>query len=336
LITITVSSLPPVLTSPGNKGVTENYLLTFTLSAIDPDLDVITYSATGLPVGASLITATGVFSWTPNFTQSGTYNVIFTATSDNQSDSKLITITVNDVDRSPVLISPGDKIVNEYQLLTFTLSAADPEGHTITYSMAGTPTGATLNTTTGVFNWTPNGTQSGSYSDIGFRATATCGLFSEKAITITVSDVLISSQVTSPTPADGATDVITTTQLSWAPASGAVSYDVYFGTTTTGWSPVINTTGTVYNQGIFNCNIIYYWRVDSKNPVGTTTGNIWSFSNQVIAEDEDTPDSDTTGSSGGRKGGGGKCGSIGLDILILFSPFFILRWWLWRRARRKR
>ncbi|MFH0889067.1 MAG: hypothetical protein V1871_07670 [Planctomycetota bacterium] len=85
------------------------------------------------------------------------------------------------------------------------------------------------------------------------------------------------AQVTSPNPANNAINVITTTQISWASASGATSYDVYFGLTTTGWSPVINTPITSYNPAALSSNTIYYWRINSKNTVGTTQGVVWNF-----------------------------------------------------------
>ncbi|MFA5794787.1 MAG: kelch repeat-containing protein [Candidatus Brocadiia bacterium] len=88
---------------------------------------------------------------------------------------------------------------------------------------------------------------------------------------------LAPAQATSPTPVNGAINVITTTQLSWASASGATSYDVFFGITTTGWAPITNTTGTSYNPGTLSNNTTYYWRIDSKNFDGTTTGNVWSL-----------------------------------------------------------
>lgn len=88
----------PVLESIGNKSVNEGLLLTFTIRATDADEDSLTYSASNLPASAAFDPATGEFSWTPNYTQSGTYSVTFTATdSKGASDSETITITVNDV-----------------------------------------------------------------------------------------------------------------------------------------------------------------------------------------------------------------------------------------------
>ena len=49
----------PVLTSPGNKSVNENTLLTFTLLASDLNGDAIDYSMVNTPTGATLIASSG-------------------------------------------------------------------------------------------------------------------------------------------------------------------------------------------------------------------------------------------------------------------------------------
>jgi len=93
------------------------------------------------------------------------------------------------------------------------------------------------------------------------------------------------AQVTSPTPADGATNLPITQQLSWASASGANSYDVYFGTTSPG-AYIGNQASTSYNSGILAYSTPYFWRIDSKNSTGTNTGNVWSFTTAVPAVDD--------------------------------------------------
>ncbi|MFH1226477.1 MAG: SBBP repeat-containing protein, partial [Planctomycetota bacterium] len=96
------------------------------------------------------------------------------------------------------------------------------------------------------------------------------------------------SQVTAPNPANNATNCITTTQLAWTSASGATSYDVYFGTTSPGTFKG-NQAGTSYNPGSLACNTPYYWRIDSKNAGGTTTGQVWSFTTQLAQPISPTP-----------------------------------------------
>ncbi|MFH1230427.1 MAG: putative Ig domain-containing protein [Planctomycetota bacterium] len=195
-VTITVNNVnrPPILTAVSDKSVDENVLLTFTLSATDPDGDALSYSATGLPNGAILEGDT--FSWTPDYTQAGTYsNIKFRVTDPGLLyDEKVITILVNNINRSPTMTSPGNKIVNEGQLLTFTLSAADPDGDTIVYTMIGGPIGATLDSATGAFSWTPSYERSGSYP-VTFTVTdnGAGNLSVSETVTITVNDVVVST-----------------------------------------------------------------------------------------------------------------------------------------------
>jgi hypothetical protein len=88
----------PMLKPIGNKSVSVNRRLTFTISAADFDRDTLTYSALNLPSGATLDPQTGAFSWTPTEDQIGQYpGVVFTVTDDskeNLTDSETITITV--------------------------------------------------------------------------------------------------------------------------------------------------------------------------------------------------------------------------------------------------
>ena len=113
-IEITVSNVnrAPVLGSIGDRTVAEGSSLSFTLSATDADGDTLTYSASGLPAGASFEPATGVFSWTPGYDQSGTYSpVTFSVTDGTDTDSGTITVTVTDLNRAPVLAAVGNKLV---------------------------------------------------------------------------------------------------------------------------------------------------------------------------------------------------------------------------------
>lgn len=92
-----VTQRPPVLDAIGDKTIKENQELHFTVTASDPDGDTVTLSAGNLPSGASFDAETGVFIWTPDFTQAGTYTGIsFEATDGELSDSEEITITVID------------------------------------------------------------------------------------------------------------------------------------------------------------------------------------------------------------------------------------------------
>jgi subtilisin family serine protease/fibronectin type 3 domain-containing protein len=211
-VTVTKPNGPPVLNAIGPKTVDENHALTFTVSASDPDNDQLTYSVPSLPIGASFDPATRTFSWTPTYEQSGVYNVTFEVSDGKLTSAETITITVNDVDRPPVMDPIGNKIVNENALLTFTISATDPDmggggpiiipigpiipllraasganGQMLTYSSVGLPQGATFDPNTRTFTWIPTYYQAGTYQLTFIVSDGTLAV--SQTIVITVNNV---------------------------------------------------------------------------------------------------------------------------------------------------
>jgi hypothetical protein len=72
------------------------------------------------------------------------------------SDTQIVNIVVNEVNQAPVLASIGNKTVNELEQLSFTATATDDDipANTLTFSLSGEPTGASI-VPTGAFTWTP-------------------------------------------------------------------------------------------------------------------------------------------------------------------------------------
>lgn len=192
--TITVAAAKPAWgVNNAAPTVNENSTLAFTLVATSADpTDVLTYSVTGLPTGATFNTTTGAFSWTPSFLQAGVYNLSFGVTNGTVAGDPLaVVITVVDVNRTPTLtLNPaGPFTVAEGQTLNITLVGADLDtDNTLTYSATGLPAGATLNATTGAFSWTPDYNQSGSYT-IVFKVADNKGASVTVTAAITVTNV---------------------------------------------------------------------------------------------------------------------------------------------------
>jgi hypothetical protein len=191
------SNTAPVLAAIGNKSTNEGQLLSFTASATDSDVaaNTLTFSLMNAPTGASINASSGLFNWTATEGQGpGSYNLTVRVTDNgtpNLYDEEAITITVSEVNAAPVLAAIGDKIVNEGELLSFTASATDSDipANTLTFSLLNAPTGASINASTGVFNWTPaEGQGPGSYN-LTVRVTdnGTPNLYDEEAITVTVT-----------------------------------------------------------------------------------------------------------------------------------------------------
>ncbi|MEM2124204.1 MAG: putative Ig domain-containing protein [Methanolinea sp.] len=91
---------------------------------------------------------------------------------------------VSPANRPPVLDPVGDKTVTEGATLTFSVTASDPDGDTVTVFASGLPYGATFSGNT--FSWTPGYDQAGTYT-VTFTATDGTESASE-TVTITVTD----------------------------------------------------------------------------------------------------------------------------------------------------
>ena len=110
--------------------------LSFAVAATDADGDRLTYSAFGLPEGASFEGET--FVWTPGFTASGQgYEVRFTVSDGEASDELALSITVENVDQ-PVSIdifTPARSVVlgSSGSVLEFGVTAEDPDDDPVSY-----------------------------------------------------------------------------------------------------------------------------------------------------------------------------------------------------------
>lgn len=155
----------------GNKTVQATKLLAITVTASAPDGVFLTYSDSGLPTGAAFDPATHTFQWQPTMKQTGSYQVTFTVTANvvpPEIASETITITVAGPNHPPVFDPLPKYTVIVDQALQFTVRATDPDGDSIMYSSSNLPLGATLNATTGLFQWKPS--KSGVYK-VTFTAT---------------------------------------------------------------------------------------------------------------------------------------------------------------------
>ncbi|MCK9997510.1 MAG: tandem-95 repeat protein, partial [Candidatus Krumholzibacteria bacterium] len=114
-VTVTVNPIndPPAFVPPTPDGallVGEGEELTFTLTAVDPEDDPITYAALVLPPGASLDENSGMFVWTPVFADAGTWELTFTASDGSLEATHLQTIMVGYTD------TDGDGLPDPWEL----------------------------------------------------------------------------------------------------------------------------------------------------------------------------------------------------------------------------
>jgi len=186
---------PPVLTVPGAQSTDENIFLTFYISAVDPDGTIPFLSAGTLPPGAGFFDngdGTGTFNWTPSFDQSGIYLAEFYASDGMYTDTGIVEITVNNINRTPVLdqVAVGLQSVDEGSTLILDVSASDPDGTFPTLILENGMPNTVLNDNgdgTGQFVFNPDITQAGDYAVVFI---ATDGALSDSEIVnITVNEI---------------------------------------------------------------------------------------------------------------------------------------------------
>jgi len=107
----------------------------------------------------------------------------------------IVSITVTPVADTPVLATIGSKTIAINKPLTFTATATDADaGQVLKYSLINAPTGATINTSTGAFSWTPS--TIGTYSfKVRVTDNGTPALYDEEQVSVTVTATFAPSMV---------------------------------------------------------------------------------------------------------------------------------------------
>lgn len=167
----------------------EDTSVEITLVGSDVDGDDLTYSIVDSPPNGILgAISSDRIIYTPNTDYLGSDSFTFRV-NDGELDSNTatISITVSEVNDPPVLDPVGNKVVDELANLTFTVTATDPDSSVI-YGLIDAPIGATINSNTGVFNFTPTELQGPGEYVLTITASDNFKTDSEQ-ITITVNEV---------------------------------------------------------------------------------------------------------------------------------------------------
>ncbi|MBI4020454.1 MAG: VCBS repeat-containing protein, partial [Candidatus Aenigmarchaeota archaeon] len=194
-ITVLVAVPGQLILNPvGDRATAENATLDIQLTAIDPagaPLLFGTDALSVLPSQPSFNAATGLFSWTPAFDDSGNYSVLFNVTNGNQTGSEAITIEVLNTNRPPVLDFMPDVTVNETETAVILAVASDPDNQNAPANDDNNLT-VFINDTVFVQNGSAFLFQTG-FDDAGFLSVlVTVGdgiLADSQAVSITILDV---------------------------------------------------------------------------------------------------------------------------------------------------
>jgi len=139
----------PVLASIGTKNGYADELLSFQVSATDADGDSLTYSATGLPSGATFNTFNRYFYWRPTDSQAGAHLVTFTVDDGTDTDSEIVTMNITATNQPPSILYTLAITVG--RTLQFEVVGSDDGSYNT--RVKELPPGATFSG--GIFTWTP-------------------------------------------------------------------------------------------------------------------------------------------------------------------------------------
>ncbi|WP_082021115.1 putative Ig domain-containing protein [Geobacter anodireducens] len=185
----------PVIASSPVTSATEGALYSYQVVASDPNGDSLTYALTTAPSGMS-IAANGTISWTPLASQAGAHTVVVTVSDGALSATQTFTVTVTKLNRAPSITSTAVTSVSEGAAYGYAVSASDPDGDALTYSLTASPPGMTISPA-GLISWNPGYTDAGSYT-VTVKVSDPAGLFATQTYTLLVTDTNRAPVVTMP------------------------------------------------------------------------------------------------------------------------------------------
>ena len=192
---------PPVLMSIDNQSMDEAETIQLSVSANDLDGDTLSLNTSGLPAFATFTdngNGTATISLSPGYEDSGNYSMTVSVSDGDLSNSDTFSLTINNVNRAPVLNSIEDQTIDEANTLQITISGNDPDGDNLTLTSSGLPAFAIFTDKedgTGTIAFSPGNEDSGQYN---LTVTASDGVLSDsKAFLLTVNNASSPPEITS-------------------------------------------------------------------------------------------------------------------------------------------
>ncbi|MGQ0430459.1 MAG: putative Ig domain-containing protein [Gammaproteobacteria bacterium] len=245
--TLTVAAnRPPVISGTPATTVTAGQAYSFTPTASDPDGNPISYSIANRPTWASFNTGTGRLSGTPTQAQAAQYVDIRISVTDTLAVASLpaFSITVEAGNSAPVISgTPGTSIV-EGQAYSFTPTASDADGDTLTFSIINRPSWATFATSNGRLSGTPGAGTAGTYSNIQIRVSDGTVEAALPAFSITVQQAANGSATLSWTAP--------TTRTDGSPLTNLAGYRLRYGNSQGNYPNTINVTNPGLTSYVVN------------------------------------------------------------------------------------
>ncbi|KKM06158.1 hypothetical protein LCGC14_1746800, partial [marine sediment metagenome] len=160
VITVTVSSVNdvPVISGSPASSVAQDTVYSFTPTATDVEGDSLTFSISNKPSWLSFDSSTGLLSGTAGNSDVGVHSNIVISVSDGMDTVSLpaFNLTVINVNDAPTIGGIPALNVDQDALYSFTPTANDIDGDSLTFSISNKPSWASFDSSTGQLSGTPS------------------------------------------------------------------------------------------------------------------------------------------------------------------------------------
>lgn len=198
-IAVTNVNDAPSIISAAVTSANEDTNYSYDVDASDPDVgDSLTFSLSILPSGMSIDASTGIINWTPDNSQIGNQSVeVIVTDSSGLNDVQNFIILVSETNNAPTITSVAITNATENIGYVYDVDASDSNvADTMNFSLTGSPTGMTIDTLSGLINWTPTNAQVGDQSVV-VVVSDNGGLTDSQSFTIAVANVNQSPSISS-------------------------------------------------------------------------------------------------------------------------------------------
>lgn len=267
-ISVAANRAPTISGTPGTKA-TVSQAYSFTPTASDPDGQALTFSIANKPAWASFSASNGRLSGTPGTSHVGVTSGIVISVSDGLASRSLaaFSIEVAADNRAPTISGTPPTTAREGQAYSFTPVASDPDGDTLSFSIANKPSWATFSTSTGALTGTPPAGSAGTYGSVTITVSDGTASASLGAFTITVQQASNGSVTLTWQAPDARTD--------GSALSNLAGYRIRYGTTAGSYPNVI----TLDNPGLTTYVVedlpsaTYYFVMSAFDSAGVESAN---------------------------------------------------------------
>ncbi len=177
----------PIFTSVlPDTTINENTLLEFTYTATDENDDALTFALVN-PINGMAVAAEGSLSWTPNFDQAGSYEVIVSVSDADTTVIDTANVTVINANRPPAFtVTLPDTSAIQNLPLEYIYTAIDPDDDELTFVLVNTIDGMAV-TTDGNLSWTPTDQQIGVHEVIVSVSDGSIAITDTASVTVPVN-----------------------------------------------------------------------------------------------------------------------------------------------------